>query len=187
MKASLLARVAPALLLGSVLASGVALPAFAQSGSSAAPPASGTTTAMPSKPTASTTHHTTAASSHKSTAQPESMTQRVNQRIADLHARLRITAQQEAQWQPFAQMMRDNASEIDASYRQRADKMQTMSAVDNMQSYAQIEQTRAQDVQKLVPAFQTLYTSLSDAQKKEADQLFRTYAENAQRRQSATK
>ena len=54
-----------------------------------------------------------------------------------------------------------------------------MSAVDNMQSYAQIEQQRAQDMQKLVPAFQTLYSSLSDQQKKTADQIFRNYAAHA--------
>ena len=60
-----------------------------------------------------------------------------------------------------------------------------MTAVDNMQSYAQIEQQRAQDVQKLVPAFQTLYSSLSDQQKKTADEMFRNYA--AQTRRPATR
>ena len=33
-------------------------------------------------------------------------------------------------------------------------------------------------MQKLVPAFQTLYGSLSDQQKKTADQMFRNYAAN---------
>ena len=63
-------------------------------------------------------------------------------------------------------------------YQQRAEKLTSMTAVDNMQSYAQIEQERAQDMQKLVPAFQTLYGSLSDQQKKTADQMFRNYAAN---------
>jgi hypothetical protein len=54
---------------------------------------------------------------------------------------------------------------MDRIYQQRADKLGSMTAVDNMQSYAQIEQQRAQDAQKLVPAFQTLYSSLSDQQK----------------------
>jgi hypothetical protein len=54
-----------------------------------------------------------------------------------------------------------------------------------MQSYAQIEQQRAQDVQKLVPAFQTLYSSLSDQQKSTADLIFRNYAANAQARHQA--
>ena len=50
---------------------------------------------------------------------------------------------------------------------------------------AQIEQQRAQDVQKLVPAFQTLYSSLSDQQKKTADQIFRNYAANTLARHQA--
>ncbi len=54
-----------------------------------------------------------------------------------------------------------------------------MSAVDNLRSYAELEQQRAQDIQKLVPAFQTLYGALSDQQKREADQMFRSYAANA--------
>ena len=37
---------------------------------------------------------------------------------------------------------------------------------------------RAQEIQKLVPAFQTLYGALSDQQKREADQMFRSYAAN---------
>jgi hypothetical protein len=74
---------------------------------------------------------------------------------------------------------------MDQVYQQRAEKLGSMSAVDNMQSYAQIEQQRAQDVQKLVPAFQALYTSLSDQQKKTADQIFRNYAANTHARHQA--
>ena len=33
----------------------------------------------------------------------------VESRIADLHSRLHITPEQSQQWDPFAQMMRDNA------------------------------------------------------------------------------
>ena len=104
----------------------------------------------------------------------------VERRIADLHSRLHITPQQSQQWDQFAQVMRDNAHEMDQIYQARAEKLGSMTAVDNMQSYAQIEQQRAQDVQKLVPAFQTLYVSLSDQQKKAADEMFRTRAQHAQ-------
>ena len=44
-----------------------------------------------------------------------------------------------------------------------------MNAVESMQSYATLAELHAQDVQKLTAAFQTLYGSLSDAQKKAAD------------------
>ncbi len=110
------------------------------------------------------------------------MAQMAEQRIADLHKRLHITAQQQSQWDQFAQMMRDNAKDLDQAYQQRAASFDKMNAVENMQSYAQIEQTRAQDMQKLVPAFQTLYTSLSDAQKQQADQLFRNQAARSTQR-----
>ena len=112
-------------------------------------------------------------SSHGAMArQPgETMQSLVERRITDLHGKLHITSQQSQQWDQFAQVMRDNAREMDQVYKQRAEKLGSMSAVDNMQSYAQIEQQRAQDVQKLVPAFQTLYSSLSDQQKKTADQI----------------
>ena len=118
--------------------------------------------------------------------QPGETTQSlVERRITDLHGKLHITSQQSQPWDQFAQVMRDNAREMDQVYQQRAEKLGSMSAVDNMQSYAQIEQQRAQDAQKLVPAFQTLYTSLSDQQKKTADQIFRNYAANAHARHQA--
>jgi len=60
-----------------------------------------------------------------------------------------------------------------------------MNAVQNMQSYVQIEQTRAQDLQKLIPAFQAVYDSLSSQQKQEADSLFRNRAQAAQQRRTA--
>jgi hypothetical protein len=114
------------------------------------------------------------------------MTQMAEERITDLHTRLHITAQQQPQWDQFAQVMRDNAKDLDSAYQQRATTFDKMNAVENMQSYAQIEQTRAQDLQKLVPAFQTLYSALSDDQKKSADQLFRNQAARATQRHAAT-
>ncbi len=108
----------------------------------------------------------------------ESMQTLVERRLADLHSRLHITSEQEPQWQQYTSVLRDNAQGIDQSFRQRAEKLPTMNAVDAMQSYAQIEQQRAEDGQKLVAAFQTLYASLSDQQKQAADQMFRRFAEN---------
>ena len=87
-------------------------------------------------------------SSHAAMArQPgETMQSLVERRITDLHGKLHITSQQSQPWDQFAQVMRDNAREMDQVYQQRAEKLGSMSAVDNMQSYAQIEQQRAQDV-----------------------------------------
>ena len=147
-----------------------------------------TTTSRPAESAPSGTSQKAAPhSSHAAMArQPgETMQSLVERRITDLHGKLHITSQQSQQWDQFAQVMRDNAREMDQIYQQRAEKLGSMSAVDNMQSYAQIEQQRAQDVQKLVPAFQTLYSSLSDQQKKTADQIFRNYAANAHARHQA--
>jgi len=197
MKASLLARAVPALVLTTaIVAAGVGTTGFAQTQSpppSATTGTSGTAPGNSTAPTASdgaatapkaasTTHHVTTTHTQRAAARApgETMAQMADQRIADLHGQLHITAQQQTQWDQFAQVMRDNAKDLDQSYQQRAASMETMNAVENMQSYAQIEQTRAQDLQKLVPAFQTLYTSLSDQQKKQADQLFRNYAARAQ-------
>jgi periplasmic protein CpxP/Spy len=112
--------------------------------------------------------------------QGETMQTLVERRIADLHSRLQITPQESQQWDQFAQVMRDNAKEMDDLYRQRAEKLGSMSAVENMQSFEQIEEARAQQMQKLVPAFQALYASLSDQQKTEADRVFQYRAAHAE-------
>jgi hypothetical protein len=196
MKALLLGRAAPALLLTTILAGGVSMTAFAQSTTApATPPASSSATSSPSSGSAAITPATTtpthhAAATHARTvasrAQGQTMEQMAEQRIADLHTRLHITAAEQSQWDQFAQVMRDNAKDLDQAYQQRATSFDKMNAIDNMQSYAQIEQTRAQDLQKLVPAFQALYTSLSDQQKQQADQLFRNQAVHAAQRHGAT-
>ena len=198
MKALLLARAAPTFALTTILAGAVSVTAFAQTTPApATPPAtsspaasstSGTAASGSAATTATTaTHH--AAKSHARTAASrtsgETMAEAAEQRITDLHTRLKITAAEQSQWDQFAQVMLDNAKDLDAAYQQRAASFDKMNAVENMQSYAQIEQSRAQDLQKLVPAFQTLYTSLSDDQKQAADRLFRNQAAHAVRRHGA--
>jgi len=131
-------------------------------------------TATQSAKTAAPT--TQPAAAHPTTPNMQAM---VEQWIKDLHTRLHISTAEESQWDQFAQTMRDNAKSTDALYEARADKMGTMTAIENMQSYAAIAQQHAEDMQKLLPAFQTLYNSFSDPQKKQADQVFRSYAQQA--------
>ena len=69
--------------------------------------------------------------------------------------------------------MRDNAQTMDQTFQNRVQSMPAMTATENMQSYALLASTNAQDVQKLVPAFQALYDTMSDTQKRMADQVFR--------------
>ena len=102
---------------------------------------------------------------------------RVEQHITQMHAQLHITPAQQAQWDQFAQVMRDNAKGMDQILEQRGASLASMTAPENMQSYAQIAQQHAQDMQKLSAAFQTLYSGLSDEQKKNADEVFRARGE----------
>ena len=106
----------------------------------------------------------------------KSAEERVERRIAELHAQLQITPAEQQQWDQFAQVMRDNAREMDQVFTQRAQQYESMNAVQNMQSYEHVAETHAQQLQKLVPAFQNLYNSMPDPQKQIADQVFRANA-----------
>ncbi|HXQ52889.1 MAG TPA: Spy/CpxP family protein refolding chaperone [Stellaceae bacterium] len=97
---------------------------------------------------------------------------RIEARITSLHAELKLTPAQEPQWQAVAQVMRDNAHKIDAAVHARAEQRGTMSAVDNLSTYSAIVDAHATELHQLVPAFQALYATLSDAQKKNADAVF---------------
>jgi protein CpxP len=110
--------------------------------------------------------------------------QRVEARIKQLHSQLHITAAEEPQWQQFAQTMRDNAREIDEAAMQRSQQYPTMTAVQNLQSYETLAESHAQHLQKLVPAFQSLYDAMSAEQKKTADDVFRASAQARAQAQS---
>ena len=71
--------------------------------------------------------------------------------------------------------MRDNAQTMDGLTQARIDKAKTMTAVDNLQSYSAIVEAHAEGLKKFVPAFEALYASMSDAQKHQADNVFREY------------
>jgi hypothetical protein len=100
------------------------------------------------------------------------ITAKVEERIAEIHATLKITAAQQPQFDGFASVMRENAKAMDTSFRHRVTGMSTMNAADNMQSYADVSMQHAQGMQKMVPAFRALYTVLSAEQKRAADETF---------------
>ena len=105
----------------------------------------------------------------------------VEARIKTLHSDLHITAAQEAQWSPVAQMMRENGKAMEDLRKQRVDA-KTLGAVDELKSYAATIDAHADGVRKFVPVFQSLYDSMSDAQKKTADDVFRSRILAAARR-----
>ena len=103
----------------------------------------------------------------------------VDQRIRTLQSQLGITEAQMPLWTAFAQAMRDNATSTDALFSQRANAVTSMSAVDNMHSYAQIARAYADNTERLATAFDSLYASLTDTQRQAADTLFRQQASAA--------
>ncbi len=107
--------------------------------------------------------------------------QRLAQRIADLHAELQISGQQEPAWQDFTAVMRTNAAEMNQIMTTRAQGFATMTATDDLRSYAEIETVRARQIGKLVVPFQTLYAEFSADQKRVADAVFRNTGTSRQR------
>src|ERR1017187_4190430 len=98
---------------------------------------------------------------------------RVEAHITNMHAKLKITQAQEDQWAKVAQVMRDNEKTIEPLIKARVENAKTMTAVDDLKSYAEITDAHADGIKKFPPVFETLYASMSEAQKKEADVLFR--------------
>jgi periplasmic protein CpxP/Spy len=92
--------------------------------------------------------------------------------IKSLHDALKITAGEEPQWQAVADVMRDNAKTTGALIEERAAKVKTMTAVDDLRSYEAITEAHTEGVKKLIPAVDALYAAMSDAEKKNADAVF---------------
>ena len=130
----------------------------------AAPPSA----AKPSAETAGQTLRPSGAPAAQATHGP---VERVEARISELHQKLHISPAQESQFNAFADVMRSNAQTMQALFQQRAQSTD-MSAVARLRWYAQLTTAHGEAVTKLVPVFEALYQSMSDAQKKDADAVF---------------
>jgi LTXXQ motif family protein len=97
----------------------------------------------------------------------------VEQQIAALQTELRITQDQLPQWLVFSQAMRDAAHAADDLFQQRATTATTMTAQENMHSYAQVTRAYADTMAGLSKAFDTLYAILSEPQRQSIDVVFR--------------
>jgi len=102
--------------------------------------------------------------------QPPGGAQDVERQISDLKKRLNITQVQQAQFDAFAQAMRQNAQATDAA-AQQAQQSQTHNAVEDLRIAVKMAEAEADGLKRLLPALEALYTSLSDQQKKTADQV----------------
>jgi periplasmic protein CpxP/Spy len=180
-------RPATAFLLAAALAGAPASAVFAATPAATDQTPNAAANGMPSTTAPSAGATAPANQAATANAQPQTLEQMAEERIRDLHERLNITQKEQTAWNKFAQVMRENARQLDQVYQQRAQQFDSMNAVENMRSYAKIERMRARDVEKLVPAFRSLYATLTPEQRQTADALFRNRAEAAQQRhQNAT-
>ena len=130
---------------------------FAVQAQTAAPPPAPTSEAAPA----------TAATAVQSKAET------VEDRITSLHASLKITAGQEADWTAVAKAMRTNAASMEKLMADKAAKdPATLTAVDDLKNYEAFAQAHVTGLKKLITAFDTLYSSMPAAQKKIADDVF---------------
>jgi LTXXQ motif family protein len=95
--------------------------------------------------------------------------QNVEANIAELHRKLQITAAQEAQFNAVAAVMRDNAR-LEASVPQQP---ANSTAVDDLRAYIKYTELELGGLKKMLPPLEALYATLSPAQKKAGDALFR--------------
>jgi hypothetical protein len=96
----------------------------------------------------------------------------VERRIRTLHNKLNITAAEESDWSKVAQVMRDNESTINQLIHARHSNPDSMTAVDDLESYQEIAQAHADGLEKMVSAFQDLYGDMPADQQRNADVVF---------------
>jgi hypothetical protein len=109
----------------------------------------------------------------------------VEARIKDLHNRLHVTVAQKPQWDNLTQVVRENAQAMADPEKQRAADANSMGAVDVVKSYQLVIEAHEDGRKKFIPPFEALYNTMSDAQKKTADSLFRSREKASAAKQTA--
>lgn len=123
---------------------------------------------------------------------------RIDGRVAFLKAELKITPAQESKWQEFEKVLRQQAAERRtagekmraemqakrAAFQQQVEEAkakgqpiprptrESVSAIERMERQQKFMKARLESQEKMLDAFKPLYASLSDEQKKTADELF---------------
>lgn len=95
----------------------------------------------------------------------------VDAQLGEIKKRLNITAAQQPQFEQFAAIVKQNAQAMESMMQKEAQKAER-SAVDGLRTAASFAQAEAENLKRLVPALEALYASLSEQQKRTADQLF---------------
>jgi hypothetical protein len=155
---TLLSRSRTAAIIAAMGVSFVATPLLAQPAPAAKPPAAAAATS----------------------SKPET----VEQRIKVLHDQLQIKPEQEKKWADVAQAMRENAQAMDKLVaKTKSTPDDKMTAVDDLKTYRDFAQAHVDGLKNLISAFDDLYASMPDAQKRVADAAFQKYGRNQQAQQ----
>ncbi|MEA2755577.1 MAG: periplasmic protein CpxP/Spy [Aliidongia sp.] len=96
----------------------------------------------------------------------------VEKHIAGLKAKLRITSDEEPQWEALANVMRQNAQEAQTLIDQRNSGGTTLTAIDDLKNYEALAAEHAEGLKRMETAFEALYTAMPDDQKRNADMVF---------------
>jgi hypothetical protein len=107
---------------------------------------------------------------------------RAEQRITSLHDRLKITPAQEALWSKVADTMRSNDRAVDALAKARHDNAAKMTATEDLRSYGEITEAHAAGIRAFAPVFGNLYDSMTESQKTNADNVFRSEGRKTHKR-----
>ena len=97
----------------------------------------------------------------------------VEKHIAHLHDKLKITAQQEDQWKPVAQTLRDNDKALHDLMKDQHSKYESQTAPELLAAHTAFAEARLSAARKFADAFNNLYAGLTPDQKKIADECFR--------------
>ena len=94
--------------------------------------------------------------------------------IKQLQGELNLTDAQQELWNNLAKVMRENAKDMDAFAKERAESIKTMNAVEHMKFHSQVTEAHLNQLKKLIPPFEAFYSSMSDEQKNITNTIFRT-------------
>jgi hypothetical protein len=98
---------------------------------------------------------------------------RLERRISRLHTALGITPAQAGVWRGFADALRANGHDMDELVIRRRDALETMSALENLDSLNDIAAAHMRNMQRLKTAFAPLYAAMLPTQKANADKVLR--------------
>jgi hypothetical protein len=100
--------------------------------------------------------------------------------IKELQGKLQITEAQQGLWKNLTQVMRENAKEMEAFNKEKAENAKNMNAVDFLKHYSKVTEAHSEKLKKFIPPFESLYASMSEKQKKMTDKYFRSGKAKAQ-------